>query len=308
MNETPDAWMASAQQHLRDGDQAKAIGCLQSAVALDPGHGSAGLLITTLHQADRIEEAYTLGDRYRREGPRNPRALFRFGWLLAFSGEIERAEALFRELVEIDRGGIYEAWGQGELAYLARARGQPQQAVDWMRRAIDARPEDTISRVGLAQMLVEAGDPRAAVPLLEVELGKNPAALGYGAMPASLVMGWAYRRLGDEAAAAPWLATLQDRQVPGMGTSPLARELALLAIRGSVDEALHLAERIPHIALYGAPDPHDGMYASLEGYPAYERLMQRCIDRIDAERARMGWAPLAPSRRGTTQSVPTAGM
>lgn len=62
-----------------------------TAVKTDPAHGSAGLLITTLHQAGRIEEAYTLGERYRREGPRNPRALFRYGWLLAFIGEVERA-------------------------------------------------------------------------------------------------------------------------------------------------------------------------------------------------------------------------
>jgi hypothetical protein len=31
------------------------------------------------------------GERYNREGPPNPRALFRFGWLLAFVGEVERA-------------------------------------------------------------------------------------------------------------------------------------------------------------------------------------------------------------------------
>jgi tetratricopeptide (TPR) repeat protein len=119
---TPDQLMATAQQLLRTGDRAGAIASLRSAVALDPKHGSAGLLITTLHQDDRIEEAYAIGDRYRREGPRNPRALFRFGWVLAFTGEIARAEALYRDLVVLDKGGIYEAWGNGELSYLARAR------------------------------------------------------------------------------------------------------------------------------------------------------------------------------------------
>lgn len=48
-------------QPLRDGDRAGAIDALQSAVAIDPGHGAAGLRITTLHQAGRIEEAYALG-------------------------------------------------------------------------------------------------------------------------------------------------------------------------------------------------------------------------------------------------------
>ena len=188
MNDTPDSWTARAQQHLREGNLSEALTCLRSAVALDASHPAAGLLITTLHQADRIEEAFALGERYRRDGPRNPRALFRFGWILAFTGEIAPAEALFRDLVELDRGGIYEAWGNGELAYLARARGQAWQAVEFMRRAVAARPDDTVSRIGYAHMLVEAGDPRTAAALLELELKKNPVALGYGGVPAALVL------------------------------------------------------------------------------------------------------------------------
>ena len=244
------------------GDRAGAIASLRSAVALDPTHGSAGLLITTLHQDDRVEEAYALGDRYRREGPRNPRALFRFGWVLAFTGEITRAEALYRDLVVLDQGGIYEAWGNGELSYLARARGEPKLAVEHMRRAVAAKPDDVVSRVGLAQMMINAGagagaDPgavREAVPLLEAELAKNPAAVGYGGMPAPIVLGWAYRLLGDE--------------------------------------ALQLAARTPHILLYGAPDPHDRMFDSLVGAPEYEALLQRSRSKVDAERKRLGWGAL----------------
>jgi tetratricopeptide (TPR) repeat protein len=193
---TPDQLMATAQQQLRAGDRAGAIAPLRAAVALDPKHGSAGLLITTLHQDDRVEEAYAIGDRYRREGPRNPRALFRFGWVLAFTGEIARAEALYRDLVVLDQGGIYEAWGNGELSYLARARGEP----------------------------------------------------------APIVLGWAYRLLGDE--------------------------------------ALQLAARTPSILLYGAPDPHDRMFDSLVGAPEYEALLQRSRSKVDAERKRLGWGAL----------------
>lgn len=144
--DTADELAAVASQRLKDGDRDAAIEALKAAIKTDPAHRSAGPLITTLHQAGRVEDAYSLGERYRREGPRNPRALFRYGWLLAFIGEVERAEYLFRDLVALDKGGIYEAWGNGELAYLARARG-------------------------------------------------------YGAVPASLVLGWAQRLVGDDAAA-----------------------------------------------------------------------------------------------------------
>ena len=302
---TPDQLMATAQQLLRAGDRAGAIASLRSAVALDPKHGSAGLLITTLHQDDRVEEAYAIGDRYRREGPRNPRALFRFGWVLAFTGEIARAEALYRDLVVLDKGGIYEAWGNGELSYLARARGEPALAVEHMRRAVAAKPDDVISRVGLAQMMINAGAGanadaaagaaagagavREAVPLLEAELAKNPAAVGYGGMPAPIVLGWAYRLLGDDAAAAKWFATLEAARAAGAWAREPARELAFLAVSGRRDEALQLAARTPHILLYGAPDPHDRMFDSLVGAPEYEALLQRSRAKVDAERKRLGW-------------------
>jgi tetratricopeptide (TPR) repeat protein len=289
---TPDQWMATAQRQLRSGDVASAIASLQSAVALDPRHGAAGLLITTLHQAGRIEEAYALGDRYLRVGPRNPRALFRFGWLLAYTGEIARAEDLYRQLVELDKGGIYEAWGNGELAYLARARGDSQQAVEFMRRAVAAKPDDEISRVGLAHMMVNAGDVRAAVPLLEAELARNPAARGYGAMPAAIVLGWALCRIGDDAAAARWLSTQEADRAPGAWASDPARELAFLSVCGRRAEAIELAARTPYILLYGAPHPHDGMLDSLGGEPQFEALLQRSRARVNAERARLGWPPL----------------
>jgi len=171
-----------------------------------------------------------------------------------------------------------------------------------MERAVAARPADMISRVGRAQMMVEAGDARAAVPLLEAELAANPAARGYGAVPASLVLGWALRLTGDEAAAARWLDPLEvelftaqsNATVRQLGMEPMnaARQLAYLAVRGRRDEALRLAARMPSLPLYGAPDPHDGMFASLVGAPEYEALLARSRDGIDVERKRLGLAPL----------------
>ena len=307
---TADDWAAVAAQALQAGDRPKAIEALWAAVTADPANGAAGLLITTLHQAGQVEEAYGLGDRYYREGPRNPRALFRFGWLLAFIGETARAEALFGDLIALDKGGIYEAWGNGELAYLARARGDARGAIAFMERAVAARPTDMISRVGRAQMMIEAGDVTGAIPLLEAELKADPAARGYGGMPAPLVLGWAYRLHGDDAAAAAWLdplektlfATAPDANARQLGMEPMmaARQLAYLAIRGHHEKALALAERISTIPLYGAPDPRDSMYADLAGKPAYEALLARARDSINAERRRLGMGALpvvAPKKR-----------
>jgi hypothetical protein len=155
-----------------------------------------------------------------------------------------------------------------------------------------------ISRVGRAQMMIEAGDVTGAIPLLEAELKTDPAARGYGGMPAALVLGWAHHLRGDDAAASAWLdplektlfATAPDANARQLGMEPMlaARQLAYLAIRGHYEKALALAERTPTIPLYGAPDPHDSMYASLAGKPAYEALLTRTRDSINAERRRLG--------------------
>jgi|GEM_PF-2969498 len=76
---------------------------------------------------------------------------------------------------------------------------------------------------------------------------------------------------------------------PGFASgAPPARQLAYLAIRGHHEKTLALAERTPTIPLYGAPDPNDSMYASLAGKPAYEALLARARDSINAERRRLG--------------------
>ena len=299
---TADDWSGVAAQCLQAGNLTQAIGALRNALQLDPSHGAAGLLITTLHQAGHVEEAFALGERYHREGPRNPRALFRYGWLLAFLGERDRAEALFRDLVALDRGGIYEAWGNGELAYLARARGDARGAVSFMECATAAQPGDIVSRVGRAHMMVEAGQASVAVPLLEAELAAHPSARGFGGMPAALVLGWALRRLGQDAAASRWLDPLEpalfttqpDASARQLGMEPqqLLRRLAYLAVRGRCEQASELAQGAAHIPLYGAPDPRDGMLTPISGEPRFRALLARSWDDIDAQRARLGWSAL----------------
>lgn len=237
-----DEWASLASQRLRKGDRAGALDALQAAVTSDPAPAAAGLLITTLHQSGNIQDAYALGERYHREGPRNPRALFRYGWLLSFIGEIERAEAVSNDLVALDRGGTHEAWGNGELAFLACARGDAHGPAAFMERAVAARPTDTISKIGRAPMMVEAGEARAAAALLSAELAADHTARGYGGMPAALVLGWALRLMGDDNEADRRLDLLEMTVFPthadatarqlGMGPMQASRQLACLALRG----------------------------------------------------------------------------
>ena len=126
-------------------------------------------------------------------------------------------------------------------------------------------------------------------------------------MPADLVLAWAYQQAGDAGAAGTLLGPLGKKlftNVPDgaarqLGMEPMqsARQIAFLAIAGRRAEALSLSERTPVIPLYGAPDPRDGMFASLKGEPGYEALLSRSRASINAERGRLGLPPLkaAPS-------------
>jgi hypothetical protein len=70
-----------------------------------------------------------------------------------------------------------------------------------------------------------------------------------------------------------------------------SRQLACLAVSGRREKALSLAEQIPALPLYGAPDPHVGMFDTLRGEPRYEALLTQSRAQTDAERARLGLGP-----------------
>lgn len=281
---SPDSLVTRAAAQLRGGDTTGAIESYRQAIAINPEHGAAGLLISALYDAGRTEEAFALGDRYRRHGPRNPRALFRYGWVLGYVWEIDAAEAVFRELIAMDSGGIYEAWGHGELAYMARARGDADAAVRHMELAVRARPDDVISRIGLAHMLLNADRAREALPILVRELERDTLARGYGGIPAQMLLGWAYGQLGDSLSA----RAAFDRLAPRIAQLGNSRVMQFFALQGRRAEALAAAARIPRINLYGAPEINDNLVAALRGASEYEALLARSRANVTERRRRLG--------------------
>ena len=287
-----DTLAASAAALLRAGDTTAAIAAYRLAMAADPTHAAAGSLITTLYDAGHTHAALALGAHYRQHGPRNPRALFRYGWALGYTWQVDKAEAVFRELIGIDSGGIYEGWGHGELAYLARARGNAAEAIRQMELAILARPDDQISRVGLATMLLDAGRPHEAIPLLELALSRDTLARGYGQLPAQLLLGSALAAVGDTIAGRALLARLEPR----MRNFAPSRRMQLYLAQGRREDALSLAQQTPVISLYGGPEPNDRLLAPLLGEPRYEALLARSRASIDARRRELGLRAIVTAR------------
>lgn len=286
-----DSLRAAAVAYLAAGDTASAITTLRDALAADPVHGPAGGdLLTLLDNAGRTSEALALGDWYRRYGPPNPRLLFRYGWVFGFLWENDAAVDLYTDLAVIDSGGTYESWSYGELSYLAKARGEGEEAVRLMRIASERRPTDGFSQVGLAQMLLNAGRANEALPILEREIAaRDTLARGYGAQSAHVLLGWAYMQLGDTAAAQQVLTAAAERVAR---TASPTRLMQVYAVQGRIEEALAIAARLPYINLYGSPDPRDGMLAPLRGRAEYEALLARSRTLINEKRAAVGLPPI----------------
>lgn len=276
------------------GDTAAMLASYERTLVRDPDHEMAGgNLVWTLDLVGRTSEALALGARYLERPHRNRRLMFRYGWVLGFLWEDQRAEAVFTRLVAMDPDGIYGAWGYGEIAYMRRARGDAAGAIAAMEAAVRARPTDGISRVGLAHMLLNAGDHARAIPMLERELQADPAARGYGSMPGTLLLGWGYLQRGDSAAARrvldPFERTL--RSASGMGAgSPLGSSnlVELLTIEGRLDEAATLALRAPMPRLYGGPVLHDHLRSPLLADARYADLIGTARAQTNARRRAVG--------------------
>lgn len=270
------------------GDREGQMAAYRRAVELEPHHSDApGLLITALWDAGRTVEAYALGERYRADSVANLRALFRHGWNVLRLWEQERGIELFRRLIALDRGGVYESWGHGEIAYVHRARGNAADAIAEMEAAVRARPTDQVSNVGLAMMLLNDGQADRARSILVRELARDSLARGYGQIPAQMLLGWAHMQLGDTAGG--------NRILDAFARRDSSRMAAVHAIKGEREAALALLERSGSINVYAGPDNHDMMYASLRSDPRFHALAVRSRAGINERRRELGLPPIADS-------------
>lgn len=271
------------------GDTAAMISAYEYTLALDPDHEMAGgNLVSTLDATGRTRDALALGARYLKTTHRNRRLLFRYGWVLGYLWENRQAEEVFRRLIAMDPGGIYGAWGYGEIAYMRRARGDAAGAIEAMETAVRELPSDGISRVGLAHMLLNAGQFARAIPMLERELRNDPAARGYGSMPAALLLGWGYLQRGDTAVARQVLDPLEQSLRTANNNDRL---IELLGIEGRVSEAVAIALRMPIPRLYGSATPQDNLRTPLFSDPQYAEVVAKSRDVVAARRISVGLSP-----------------
>lgn len=280
------------------GNRAALLADYERVLALDSMHSRVvPLLITEYYDVGRTRDAVALGERMSVLQPRNFAAQFRLGWAFGYLWEQTKAQQVFSRLANDSTAGIYRAWGHGELAYLARARGDLPGAVKHMEAAVRAVPGDPVSQLGLATMLLNAGDATRARPLIEAVLSRDSSATGFGAIPGRLLLGWAARDLGDATLAGRMFNDVESdiiaRAVTGNDQRPMLLKVYALQQRlGDAAVLLKLLPILPRDNLYGGSDDHDSAMSALHGVSEYEQVLAIQRGRTNARRSSMNLRPL----------------
>ena len=279
--------------HSLAGQRAGALADYERVLALDSAHARvAPLLITEYYDAGRTREALALGERLRVLQPRNFFAQFRLGWAYGYLWDQEKAQQVFTRMAADSAAGRYRALGHGELAYLARARGDIAAAVSHMEQAVRAAPADRLIVLGLATMLLTAGDAARGRSLVEAVLAQDSNAVGFGAIPGRLLLGWAARDLSDTTVARRMFADV-ERIVMASSTEGNEQRPMLLKVyglQGRRADAVVLLRNLPQLPrdnLYGGPDDHDPTIASLRGIPEFDAVVAQERVRTNARRRAM---------------------
>lgn len=264
---------------------------------LDPDYPRAArLALGRFWRAGLYDEAYRWGSRTLEKEPQSLGVIFDFAVANGFLLEKERARELWHRALEINpKYGL----AYGELAFLASAENNADDAVKFMEMAVAVDPRE-LNSGGLGHMLIMAGRPHRAIEVLEPLLAKNRSARAYGGRSVLSLYGWALRDAGDREKADQIfdeaLALLARRERNGETTYQLYRERALIhSLRGHREEALAAATMAVAAGwhLYGSAEASDPTIDLLRGDPRFDRLLAQMKADIDPMRARVGLPPLS---------------
>lgn len=170
----PQALYDMALAYFLKGDAKQGMDALQQAVAADPEDPQAhNLLATQLYASGDVAGAEMEFRQAIRWDPRHAAANGNLAALLAEQGQYDRAEYYFGRAVTSD-----PAYGKGLLDYgifLVDRRQQFNEAVHYLRSAVELDPSSVPARVGLGYALSRSGDLRGAIQELELAVAQEPS-------------------------------------------------------------------------------------------------------------------------------------
>jgi len=108
---------------------------------------------------DRYQEALKLHRKAAELDPLSPVIQVNVAWSLLLSGQSEDAEAQFYRVLELAPGFTQAPWGLSEIN---RDKGQVDEAIIWMRKAINSDPGNINSRIILVRLYLIINDLQTA--------------------------------------------------------------------------------------------------------------------------------------------------
>jgi Flp pilus assembly protein TadD len=143
-------------QALQRGETDKAVRFLERAYQLDPANPDAALNLGGAYiLSKKFSQAVAVLEPLSQQEPHNPMVWTNLGAaylgnpILAKAEEQLRAIAAFEQALELDPIAPHVAYNLG-LVYLDRQ--EPEQALHWFERAIQANPNDRDARRFVAQL------------------------------------------------------------------------------------------------------------------------------------------------------------
>jgi tetratricopeptide (TPR) repeat protein len=167
----PEA-LAIAFAHHQRGELSQAEHIYRQIVAAEPQHADAWhLLGVTAHQAGRNAEAVDSISRALALGGPNAAYLNHLGAAHAGLGNLDLAEAAFRQALQLQAADpqIYY-----NLAALLNLQDKPSQAIDTYRKAVQLSPQLAEAHFNLGNLLRDQGQPEEAERCYAAALAARP--------------------------------------------------------------------------------------------------------------------------------------
>ena len=136
-----------------NGDSAAAVAEWRTSIALQPAHPAAYFAIADLYEADgQLREAIKTLDSLKRANPNEPHVPCKQAELLMKSGRWYRAELIARDALRLTPDCPL---AHTVMASVHSAAGDSAKAVEHMKRAFDAAPENPGIALSFVQALCE---------------------------------------------------------------------------------------------------------------------------------------------------------
>ncbi len=166
-----DGFMLEAFVYTRSGSPEKAIEVLRAGLRQHPGSSDLAVrLYQLLRSTERTAEAQRFADDWLRLQPQDPNFVFELSTAAINQGDLVRAEALLRQLVQrFPRHPL----ALNNLAFVLAATGKPG-AVEMAERALATRPGNPAIQDTLALALASEGQAAKALQLQKDVVARVP--------------------------------------------------------------------------------------------------------------------------------------